>query len=151
MYFVLYCVVSSNLVHEEPVKSVQGKSGRIEGWTFDKFLDLRNGHFHHFNEFSFYGKAWKIVKWCQKLLWQGKICSEYLSQFTTLKSQKNSAYWADRLAIRRAEACLFFFLQPAEKLIIFFCLNFPSLGLKKITAYQSEHFGLEIFTSFFQK
>ena len=150
MYFVLYCVVSSNLVHEEPVKSVHGKGGRIEGWTFDKFLDLRNGHFHHFNEFSFYGKAWKIVKWCQKLLWQGKICSEYLSQFTTLKSQKNSAYWADRLAIRRAEACLFFFLQPAEKLIIFFVWIFPPWDLKKLQHTRVNILDLKILQVFFK-
>ena len=30
-------------------------------------------------------------------------------------------------------------------------MNFPSLGLRKITAYQSEHFGLENFTSVFSK
>ena len=52
--------------------------------------------------------------------------------------------------IRQAEASVFpsFFSQLKSWLL--FCLNFPSLGLKKITAYQTEHFGLENFSSVFQ-
>ena len=62
-----------------------------------------------------------------------------------------SAYRVDRPTINQAEASVFpsFFSQLKDWL--FFCLNFPSLGLRKITAYHSEHFGLENFTSVFQK
>ena len=88
-------------------------------------------------------------------------------------SHEGSAYRADRPTINQAEASVFpsFFSQLKDWL--FFCLNFPSLGLfshqpkkgrfpwkkvkspslglRKITAFQSEHFGLENFTSVFQK
>ena len=47
---------------------------------------------------------------------------------------------------------LFIGFQPsAEKKPISMEKGAPSLGLRKITAYQSEHFLLEIFTSLFQK
>ena len=53
--------------------------------------------------------------------------------------------------IRQAEASVFPSFFSQLKSWFLFCLNFPSLGLKKITAYHSEDFGLEFFTSVFQK
>ena len=41
--------------------------------------------------------------------------------------------------------------QPKKSWFPWKKVKAPSLGLRKITAYQSEHFGLENFTSVFQK
>ena len=69
------------------------------------------------------------------------FCSYGKSNIRKLNRSSNmaSAYRADRPAIRRAEASVFPSFFSQLKSWFFFGLNFPSLGLRNITTYQSEN------------
>ena len=83
------------------------------------------------------GKA-TIGNFCKHLIRICISCYWRCTGFAVLEAMHvTSAYRVDRPTINQAEASVFpsFFSQLKDWL--FFCLNFPSLGLRKITAYQN--------------